>query len=88
MEGVTCTERRDSRYFNVVKAFFVSVLRVVKTKSGCTHFETFMSDMDFLNVDVGDMCHSQKQMPFLVEIMCCVIDDRMKEVFSAPLKAT
>ena len=47
-----------------------------------------MSDYQYINVDVGDMCHSAKQMPFLVNVMCSVIDEVVQEALMHPLQCT
>jgi len=81
-------EKRTTRHQEVVTNFFVGALHVVKSKSAYHRFETLMSDYHFMKVDVGDMCHSQKQMPFLVEIMCSIIDDTIREHLIHPLQPT
>ena len=63
-------------------------VQVCKAKSAAIHFETELATSAVMGSDVGDIQHSRKSFPKLLETVAMQIDHEISQSLSMPLPST
>lgn len=59
---------KESRLLKINKSFIIACIDVIKSKSAAVHFETKLSSLQALGVDIGNKQHSRKQFKGIVDL--------------------
>ena len=81
-------KRQQSAKFVIHKVFIKAAFEVIKTKTAAENFETTLAFYQSLGVNIGNIQHSRKQFPHLLQSLCQGIDRRLDHYLSSPLPST
>ncbi|KAF0291653.1 hypothetical protein FJT64_010235 [Amphibalanus amphitrite] len=81
-------EKRIARGKLAVCNLLRCAIQVCKARSAAVHFETEVATASVMGSDVGNIQHSRKSFPKLIETVAKPIDHEISEALSAPLPST
>lgn len=66
--------KEESAKFKIHKVFVKAAVEVIKTKVSAENFETTLAYYHSLGVQIGNIQHSRKTFPLLLDVICQTID--------------